>query len=85
MSETFRGFVTKYALTKGIEERELTACESAGMVKWRGRYLDQYLHGEGREWHRTREGAVKRAEEMRLRKIESHKRSIRDLEHLRFE
>lgn len=46
--------------------------------------LSQYAHGEGREWHRTLEGARKRAEIMRMAKIANLKKQIAKLEKLKF-
>lgn len=81
--QTFKVFVTKYALTAGIEEVEVEACEgSSGMVK--GPSVFEYYHGEGREWHRTRESAVKKAEDMRARKLESLNKQIAKLEKFKF-
>jgi hypothetical protein len=42
-------------------------------------------HGENNEWHKTKEEAIRKAEEMRLKKIESHKKSIAKLEKMKFE
>jgi len=81
----FTAFISKYALTTGIKIIAAEACETPGMIadtenRWRS-----YYHGEGREWHRTREAAVARAEELRVAKIASLKKQITKLENLRFE
>jgi hypothetical protein len=79
-----RAWITKYALTSGICEVEAEQCrESPSMISWGG--WNGYAHGEGRGWHRTREGAMVRAEAMRKKKIESLKKSIKKLEALRFQ
>ncbi|MEL7494169.1 MAG: hypothetical protein AAGJ95_09435 [Cyanobacteria bacterium J06554_11] len=79
-------WITKYALTKGIQEAEAeTWANHKGMVsvpKWGALAT---FHGEGREWHRTRESALKRAEEMRLRRIASLEKQLDKLRALRFE
>jgi hypothetical protein len=83
--EIFTAFITKYALTSGIEEmqvRHARTCSS--MVSKVGARYTTHFHGEGREWHRTRESAVTRAEEMRKRKIASLKKSIEKIEKLEF-
>ena len=71
---------SKYALTKGLTAHNAEDC-GGGMVKigplW-------YLHGEGKEWHRTKESAVARAEQMRQQKIASLKKQIAKLENMRF-
>jgi len=72
---------SKYALTKGLLEQEAKEAGES-MVKvgpW------QYLHGEGREWHRTREQAVSRAEMMRKKKIVSVSKQLERLNALRFD
>ena len=43
-------------------------------------YGGQTAHGEGKDWHRTKESAVKRAENMRAAKIASMRKSIAKLE-----
>lgn len=79
----FKAFITKYALTDGIKEVEVEVCdEYPGMVKGSG--LFALYHGEGKEWHRTRESAVKKAEEMRVNRIASLKKQITKLEKLKF-
>lgn len=73
-------YVTKYALTKGILELEVESCEHTyqsgavngqGMVSYKGWGMTVYFHGEDRDWHRTFEGAVKKANEMRTAKLKS--------------
>lgn len=89
MSEVFEGYVTKYALTAGILKRPLeTSWETSGgtvMAKDRSDPLGAFYHGEGREWHRTWEGAVARAEEMRKAKLASLRKSIAKLERMTWE
>lgn len=72
---------SKYALTKGVIEQD---GEDVGdsLVKVG---LLQYLHGEGKEWHRTKESAVQRAEVMRKEKIASVRKQLARLEALRFD
>lgn len=72
---------SKYALTEGLIEQE---GEEVGdsMVKVGSL---QYLHGEGKEWHRTRESAAARAEVMRKAKIASVRKQLARLEALRFD
>lgn len=45
---------------------------------------NEYYHGEGDEWHLTKEAAIKKAEEMRAEKIESLKNQIAKLEKRKF-
>lgn len=72
---------SKYALTEGLTEHDGEEVGD-GMAKVGPLY---YLHGEGKEWHRTRESAVARAEVMREAKIASLKKAISRLEKLRFD
>jgi hypothetical protein len=81
--ETLTVFVTKYALTDGIQEKQVTLNESfPNMVTGSGMF--EHYHGEGKNWHRTRVGAIKRAEDMRVKKIESLQKSIKKMEQMRF-
>lgn len=77
-------FITKHALTAGIEEVEAEICSNvnAGMicVGKRGWTCSKYFHGEGRQWHRTRESAIKKAVEIRDSRIRSLKKQIQELE-----
>lgn len=77
-------WITKYALTDGIIEME---CVQFGDISVRevGNPFPTYYHGEGGEWHRTKESAIKQAEAMRQKKIESLKKQIKKLEGTRFE
>ena len=75
---------TKYALTKGILEHDVQE-RSDGMVRIHTDYSYTYLHGEGKDWHRTFESAQKRAEAMRVAKIASLRKSIKQLEAMRFD
>lgn len=72
---------SKYALTEGLIEQE---GEEVGdsMVQVGS---SQYLHGEGKEWHRTRESAAARAEVMRKAKIASVRKQLARLEAMRFD
>jgi hypothetical protein len=71
-------YVTKYALTTGIMEVDAELFANGNAVKW-GEYF-QAAHGEGKDWHRTRESALKRCELMRARKIKTLRESIAKLE-----
>lgn len=80
-------WITKYALTQGINEVEAEICATDMiMVKARKpRCFNEYYYGEGKEWHRNRESALKRAEEMRTKKLSSLERQIEKLKKLKFE
>ena len=82
----FVGYVTKYALTSGIQKMELETCGAsdfmvssipgAGMLA---------AHYHGNDWHRTFDEAKKRAEVMRDAKIKSNRKAIAKLEAMTFE
>jgi len=80
-------WISKYALTQGIYEVEaekttnhLGEVETMIMHKVDGMLVMYH----GKEWHVTKEEAMRKAEEMRLKKIESLKKSIIKLEKLKF-
>jgi hypothetical protein len=77
-------WMSKYALTAGLSEHEAQECNDGSMVQIGCGFGTQYLHGEGREWHRTREEAAARAEAMRTKKIASLRQQIARLEAMRF-
>lgn len=77
-------WITKYALTSGIIQTEGEVTNSGALYVLHTGHLTFY-HGEGKEWHRTKEAAVSKAEEMRQKKIESLKKQIRKLEGMTFE
>jgi hypothetical protein len=78
-------FVTKYALTKGITEREVTD-RGDGHVEERCERCEGgwpiYYHKD--DWCLTREAAVAKAEEMRVKRVEALKREIAKLEKMEF-
>ena len=80
-------FVTKYALTSGIQEVEGEPWDNSPDMFCETRTSGQYssnFHGEGKEWHRTKEGASAKAEAMRTRKIASLKQQITKLQEMKF-
>jgi hypothetical protein len=83
MSLPFTAFVTKYALTDGIKRKLVEPFGDTEMVSTVGASYENF-HGEGRDWHRTYDGALARAERMRSDKIASHKKYIAKLEKMTF-
>lgn len=73
-------WISKYALTKGLYECE---CEIDGGMASGGGVFEHY-HGEGREWHRTRQDAQIRAEVIRHARIQSLQKQITKLERMQF-
>ena len=78
--ENINAWVTKHALTEGIEMVNGNVCHyiSSGMLS----YGSHTAHGK--DWHRTPELALARAEEMRKAKIASLRKSIAKIEALQF-
>lgn len=85
-------WITKYCLTIGIEEIEAEICstnedmiEKVNNKEISGYQCDEYYHGKNEEWHTTKESAIKKAEEMKLKKINSLKKQLKKLEALKFD
>ena len=80
--EQVKAWVTKYALTEGIVAVDGEVCHniSSGMLTY-----GNYGTAHGKDWHRTPEAAIAKAEEMRKAKIASLKKSIAKMESLKFE
>ncbi len=78
-------WITKYALTSGPYECEVeTYDDHTNMVSTIGSYA-LYFHGEGKEWHRTKENAIERCEALRSAKIKSFEKQIEKIKSLDFE
>jgi hypothetical protein len=83
--EIFTAWVTKYALTEGIEAVKAEWCSdiSDKMITYGEEgYSRQSAHGN--DWHRTPEAALARAEEMRAAKVASLKKSLAKMERMTF-
>mgnify|MGYP005759151723 CR=1 FL=1 len=79
-------WITKYALTQGIFEIEAEECGMGfpGMIQTKEEH-PSHCHEEGKDWHRSKDSAVKRAEEMRQKKISSLRKKLEKLEKMKFE
>lgn len=77
-------WITKYALTVGLEEMDVED-RGDGVVRECRESWARYFHHEGKEWHRTREGALARCEVMRTAKLKSIDKQRKQIEALRFE
>lgn len=75
-------WITKYALSAGIEE--VFGDQSGDMIVDRSNGYGRYFHTEGRDWHRTKEEALAKAEKMRTERIASLKKQIDKLEKMSF-
>lgn len=72
-------WITKYALTTGIYEIEAEITENGSAYDMHAS-LPTFYCKEGKDWHRTKEDAIQRAEAMRQKKIASLKKQIEKLE-----
>lgn len=79
-------YISKYALTTGIIEIEAEICEnvSTDMIKDINRKSD-YYHGEGKQWHKSKEAAIKKAELMKDKKIAALRKQLESLTKMTFE
>jgi uncharacterized protein (DUF2164 family) len=83
-------WITKFALTKGIIEANVEIDEHNPNVaviadKFGPLYYHYCVLGDGKEWHRTKESAIKKAESMRLSKIKSLREELLKLEQMKFD
>lgn len=78
-----KAWITKYALTCGIGRIECKEVGS-GMIKDYQQKYPTYYHGEGREWHRTFESAVQKANDMKKLKIKALNKQIAKLNSIDF-
>lgn len=83
--ERFTAFITRYALTSGIQEMEVEYDDDKfpGMVTARVGSFPVHFHSK--DWHRTRAAAVERANHMRRQKIAALTKKIAALQNLKFE
>lgn len=77
-------WITKYALTKGILEKEAEVDDSKRMARVvSGLGWTEYYHRD--DWHKTQEAAKAQAEVMRKKKIVSLAGQMAKLQALRFD
>jgi hypothetical protein len=79
--EVITAWVTKYALSGGIQVVKGEVCHdiSSTMLSWK-----PYGTAHGKDWHRTQDAALARAEEMRKAKIAALRKSIAKMEAMTF-
>ena len=77
-------WISRYALSEGVFELCAETTSIDGMISDPTNRCRMF-HNEGNEWHRTRAGAVAKADGMRLAKIASLKKQIAKLEKLKFD
>lgn len=75
-------YVTKYALTSGISEHDAEISSGGDMASFRENGYPHYYHGD--DFHLTLDEALKRAEEMRIKKLASLNKQIEKISALKF-
>jgi hypothetical protein len=88
-------WITKYALTQGIFSGKARICNTGsssektgnmialvGECNWGG---ERYFHGHGKDWTDSYRDALKIADKMRWKKVDSLKKQIKKLESMTFE
>jgi hypothetical protein len=79
--EQFTAWITKFALTMGILEKQVELCNPTMIKVPEGD--GAYYHGI--DWHRTREAAIARAKEMQAAKLKSIDKQRKRIAALKFE
>lgn len=87
MKEKMTVWITKYALTSGIEKHEAAKKTHVdGMIYVCGNIkkgiFGQHFHGK--DWHTSEKSAKERAEEMRVKKLKSLDKQIKKIKSLVF-
>lgn len=75
-------WITKYALTKGVSEKEAEISTFSSMCTITTEWGLDYYHKP--DWHESREDALAQAEKMRTARIDSLKKQIAKLQGMRF-
>lgn len=75
-------YVTKNALTRGIEYIEVNETSNPDFVVENVRYPRSFFEGE---WFENREDAVKKAEELRIKKLQSLDKQMKKMSNLKFD
>lgn len=77
-----KAFITKYALTQGILEKEVEKSNfSENMVTAKNNSIEHYHKPY---WHETKEEAINHANEMKNKRILALRRRIKKLEKINF-
>ncbi len=76
-------YITKYALTKGvmIEDGDFSEITGAFIVTKPGLIIDFY---HGKDFHTTKESALKRCEEMKIKKLQSLGEQVKKISAIEF-
>jgi len=77
-------WISKYALTQGIFEIESNSDPSEKLISHRLNGMTVSYYEEGKEWHKTKEEAIARAKDLKIKKIANMKKQIAKLEKMEF-
>ncbi len=80
--ETFKVWISKFALTKGVYEIEVESTSIDAIVKTTDRYPSYFLE---RQYHLTREEAVEQARKMQDAKLKSLEKQMNKISKLNFQ
>ncbi len=75
-------YITKYALTTGIEQRDCELSSDDRTMVWVKGGYNFYRRGE---WHESLDSAQRKAEQMRQKKIAALEKQIARLRAMRFD
>lgn len=77
---------TKYCLTSGITVHDVEECGDNMVVipKTQTSY-PVHLHGEGKQWHRSLNAAIVRANEIKIKKLQSLDRQVKKISAIDFD
>jgi hypothetical protein len=78
-------YISKYALTKGIFELEVEDCGDGTVKHKNSGYCNDYYHEEGKDYFLTKEDAIKKANELKEKKIQSIEKQLKKLKEIKFE
>lgn len=77
---------TKNCLINGITEHEGEQFEGGELVSITNtdKNCVSHLYGEGREWHRSLESAITRANEIKIKKLQSLDKQVKKISAIEF-
>lgn len=78
-------WITKYALTEGIFCVDAKLTSQPSMVRYMPANGGMACYVHGNDWHTTAESAKQRAEEMRVKKLQSLEKQIASIKAMTFE
>lgn len=80
--KTVTAWISKYALSSGVFSTKVRISEKFPNMASSAENSLQTFHGS--DWHRTKEAALKKAEDMRVKKIDSIKKQLARLQKMDF-